>query len=165
MAWLSPQSSHPRSSAVLGCRMGCSIYLALDGASTEVVGRNQGVSRAVLSLPSLLCLGGKPAPTYSSFPQPPVSLPAKQGDSSPKCRNPGWKHPICGSHCSLLQGGEGSRGGREVRGGISIHILSLFLDFLPGAQVLSALPFFSSYLIMCESFLQPWMYKSLSASF
>ena len=107
--------------------------------------------------PSPLCFGSKQGCVRSSWashspPVSPTSPPTSQGDLSSWCWTPGLGLPICGSNCSLP---------REV-----LHPWNLppFLSPLPGAQVPTWSLFFPSCLIPRGSFLQPWLYKGLSAS-
>ena len=44
--------------------------------------------------------------------------------------------------------------------GLCLHILPFTLSPLPGTKVLTWSLFFPSYMIMCGSFLHPWLYKS-----
>ena len=87
---------------------------------------------------------------------PPVSLtgpPTSQGGSSSLCCTPGLRHPICGLNHS------------PCREGLCPCNLPFPLSPLPGSQVPTWLLVFPSYPFLCESFLQPWLYRSLSDSF
>ena len=90
------------------------------------------------------------------FPQPSIcrsSLPTSQGGLSPPCRNPGLGCPVFGSSHSLPR----------VRVCPCNHPFPL--SPFPGAYIPTQSLLFFFYLIMCVSFLQPWLYKSVSASF
>ena len=87
---------------------------------------------------------------------PPVSpshLPTSQGVLSPPCRTLGLGRQIWSPHCSL------------PREGVRLCNLPFPLSPLPGTQVQTWSLFFISYLMPCGSFLQPWLYSHLSASF
>ena len=87
-----------------------------------------------------------------SFPISPIGpLPSQEGLSSRQA--PGLKRPICGSNCSF------------PKEGLHPCNLSFPLSPLPGTQALTWLLLFPSYPILCRSFLKPWLYRSLSASF
>ena len=81
----------------------------------------------------------------------PTGSPISQGVSSSLCWTSWLGSPICGSNCSFLR---------------DLHSCNLPFPVRPlsGAQVLTWLLYFPSYPILCGSFLQPWLYKSLSAS-
>ena len=130
--------------------------LGLAWAYGEAIVGNPETTRADLTLPYF---GGKPVHTCSS--QVESRLPTAlllvlavlQRGLSPLGRTPGLGHPICGLNLSL------------PRAGVCPSILPFPLSPLPGAQVLTQLIFFPSEPIICVSFLQPWLYRSLSASF
>ena len=75
-------------------------------------------------------------------------LPSQEGLSSHQA--PGLKHPICGSNCSFPKEDYPCN-------------LPFPLSPLSGAQVLSQM-LFSFSPVPCGSFLQPWLYRSLSAN-
>ena len=69
------------------------------------------------------------------------------------CKTPGLGCPDCGLIFSL------------PRESVRPCDIPFPLSPLPGAQVPTQQLFFSSYLITCVSFLQPWLHRSPSASF
>ena len=81
------------------------------------------------------------------------STPTSQVGLSLPHKTQGLECPICASACSLPKAG--------------VYTCSLLfpLSPLPGSQIPTLLFFFPSYPITCVRFLQPWSYRSLSASF
>ena len=131
----------PRSSAKLWC-----------GVSGCLFGQ--------LGLTSLYPIWGQATPVHSSLVEIGFSSlftclsssPGNQEGLSPMCRIPELGSPVCGSTHSLPRA--------------SVHLCDLLfpLSHLPGVQVLTQC-FLPILPIMCVSFLQPWLYRSLSASF
>ena len=97
-------------------------------------------------------MGGVQASHRSPF--SPMSPPTSQGDLSSKCWTPELGHPMCGLHCSLP---------REDLPDLVIPLLFWVLS-QGHRSWLDHVCLFLSYSILCVSFLQPWLYKSLSAS-
>lgn len=102
-----------------------------------------------LSIHVLLTSGDQ---TSYSPPGSPTSPPSSQGGLSSLCRTPGLECLICGSNHSLPREG-------------FCPCNSLFpLSFPPRGQVPTWLLLFLSYPILCAPFLQPWLYRGLSAN-
>ena len=102
-----------------------------------------------LSIHVLLTSGDQ---TSYSPPGSPTSPLSGQGGLSSLCRTPGLECLICASNHSLPREG-------------FCPCNSLFpLSFPPRGQVPTWLLLFLSYPILCVSFLQPWLYRGLSAN-
>ena len=76
------------------------------------------------------------------LPVTPTSPPASQGDSSSLCQAPGWECPICSNNFLL-----------NVGFSLSETVVSPFLSPLIGEHISTWRLLFSSYLILCRSFL------------
>ena len=99
------------------------------------------------------CTPQEQSPGFSSLFVHPSSPPTSQGGLSPLHRNPGLGYPVCGLTHSLPS--------------VGIHQCNLPSPLSPlrGAQILTRSLFFPFYSIVCVSFLEPWLYRSPSASF
>ena len=139
---------HPRSSAKLWHgmnRAGIFVWLAwevLRGATTK----------ADLSLPCLRASQHPYTPhdgnlSFSSLSISPTSPSSSQGGLSPTCRTPGLVHQVCDSTHLFPR--------------VYVHLCNLPcpLSFLPRIQIPTQSLCFSSSLIMCVFFFQPWLCK------
>ena len=147
----------PISSAMLWCGMRGN-WSPWTRVHNGVVSENLVTPRADLSLPcpgtnQHLCAPHERNLSFSSLSICTNSSPSSQWVLPPPHGSPGLRCPVCDLTYSL------------PRAGVHPRNLLFPLSSLPGAQAPTQSLLFPSYPFICVSFLQPWLYRSPSASF